>query len=205
MSSSHQSAVPGQKKRRPRSVVVAAMLQLLVALAFVSVPILGAVYGADVQAAAEAEVVRQGHAADALAKINVRFDESGVATVIPVAIALSLATVALLNLAGKRVGWILSWIFQPLVLVGNFAIMVSQMSAAQALKSAFQSSGDATLRNIDAQAVLDAAGSAYPGWLPVLVNTRFVVVTFGSALVLVLLGIRSARAYFRKDAGSGSD
>jgi hypothetical protein len=196
--SSEADAAAVQKKSRPRSVTFAAMLQLLIALAFLSAPIVGFVYGADAQAAAEAEVVRQGFPAAVLAENNIAFDEGGAATVLPVVVALGMTTLALLNMAGKRVGQILSWIFQPIVLAGNVAIMASQRFAAQAVESAFESSGNATLQSIDVQALLDAAESGFPGWLPYLVNVRFVVVTLGSVLVIVLLAIRSARAYFRK-------
>jgi hypothetical protein len=47
------------KPTRPASLTIAAVLHFAIALAFASIPIIGLLYGTDVQAAAEAEVVRQ--------------------------------------------------------------------------------------------------------------------------------------------------
>jgi hypothetical protein len=195
--SSEPAVAPRPKVSRPSSVTLAAALQLLIAVAFLSIPLIGAVYGADVQAAAEAAIIRQGLPATVLADNGVRLDEGGAAIVLPVAIALCVAALAVLNLAGKRVGRILTWIVQPLVLLGNLAIMASQQSAVRVVESVFASSGDAELQRIDVQALFDAAFAAYPSWLPPLVNVRNVVVILGSVLVIVLLALPSARSYFR--------
>lgn len=40
---------------------------------------------------------------------------------------------------------------------------------------------------IDAKRVMDAASAAFPAWIRPLIATRFVLVTIGSALVLLLL------------------
>jgi hypothetical protein len=196
--SAQREAAVAPKAGRPGGVTFAAVLQLLIALAFLSIPFIGFVHGADIQAAAEAEMVRQGFSASVLAEHGLAFDESGFATLMPVAVAVIMAGLALLNLTGRRIGRTLSWVFQPLVLLGNVAIVLSNMSAVQAVESLFQSSGDASLRNIDVQALLDAANSAYPGWVTSLVDARSIVVTLGSVLVMVLLALPSARAYFRK-------
>lgn len=188
-----------QNKRRPRSVTVAGALQLLVAAAFLMVPAVGFVYGGDVQAAAEAEMVRQGLPADVLDRNDVRFDEHGIAVAAPVVIAVGLAVLALLNLAGKRVGRILSLSFQPVLLVVDGLIIASQLFAVRLLESAFDGSGDATLRRVDVRALLDAATDAYPDWLPYLTGARFVVTPLASVLVIILLVVPSANAYFRKD------
>ena len=188
------------RKCRPGSVTLAATLQLLAAVAFLIYAAVVLVYGADAQAAAEAEVARQGLPADVLAQNGVRFDEGGAATMFPVAVALGLATLALLNLAGSRVGRVLSWIFQPIALVAEVLILVSQLSVARVLESTFERSGDATLRSIDVQALIDAAQQASPAWLPYVVFARSALATLGSLLVIALLAVPSAKAYFRKDS-----
>ncbi|WP_018347522.1 hypothetical protein [Longispora albida] len=58
------------------------MLQFLFACAFLIAPVAGMVYGADVQAAAEAELARQGFSGSLLADKAIRFDESGVAMIV---------------------------------------------------------------------------------------------------------------------------
>jgi hypothetical protein len=64
----------------------------------------------------------------------------------PVAIALCLATLASLNLAGNQVGRILSWIVQSILLVGGGIVMAGQVFTVPYVASAFRKSGDATLQ-----------------------------------------------------------
>jgi hypothetical protein len=47
------------------------------------------------------------------------------------------------------------------------------------------------------KAFVDAAAGAYPAWFPYVVNARFVLTTLGSLLVISLLAVPSANAYFR--------
>jgi hypothetical protein len=89
---------------RPRGVTYAATVQLLIAVLFVSVPLIGVIWSADVQAAAEAEAARQGSSAGVLAEHGISFAERGLAIAIPVAVAGIVVVLALLNLAGKRTG-----------------------------------------------------------------------------------------------------
>lgn len=198
MDTDQHETIKQARAGRPRSVTLMVTLQLLIAVAFLSIPLVGYLYGTEVQAAAEAEVARQGLPATILAEHGIRLDESGAATVLPIAAALAIAAMGLINLTGHRVGRILSWVGQPLVLVGNVLIMVSQRSAAQALETVFEESGDATLQRIDAQALLDSLQAAYPAWVDYLVHVRNVVVILGSVLVIVLLTVPSVRGYFRK-------
>jgi hypothetical protein len=58
---------------------------------------------------------------------------------------------------------------------------------AQFLESAFKNSGNATLENINMQAVVDAAAQAFPTWLPYLLDAKFALATLGSLLVIILL------------------
>jgi hypothetical protein len=104
---------------RPGSVTLAAALQGLLAVTFLVMPILVYRHGGDAQAAAEAEVARQGFPPDVLARNKVHFDEGAVGLVLPVAIALGLGALAVLNLDGNETGRILSWIFQPILLVAG--------------------------------------------------------------------------------------
>jgi hypothetical protein len=183
---------------RPATVTVAAVLHFAVALAFASIPVVGLVYGADVQAAAEAETARQGRDPGVLAAAGLAFDERGVAIWAPFAIAALLALLGGLLLAGKRFARILSFFTLPLVLTGNALIMASNATAADTVQAAFDASDDAAVRSLDAAALLEAAYAAYPDWLPVLEGARFAVVLIGCVLGVVLLALRSARRYFRK-------
>ena len=187
-----------QKQARPRRVTVAAVTQLLIGLAFLTIPIIGLVYGSDIQAAVDTEVVRQGQAASVLTNNNIHFDENGAAIAIPVLIAVIMFALAFLNLKGKRFGLIASWIIQPLVLLFNFAIMASQAGVAKTLKTIFEKTGDAALQNLNIQKLLDAANNAYPDWLALVVNVRNLVVIAGSLLVIAVLFTTPAKAYFRK-------
>lgn len=182
--------------RRPAVVTLAALLHFAVSLAFASIPVIGLVYGADIQAAAEAEIARQGQDPALLAANGLAFDEHGVALWAPFAIAAAIALLGAFILAGKRLARVLSFIALPLVLAGNALIMASNATAAAKVQSLFDASGDAAVRSLDAAAILDTAFAAYPDWLPVLEGARFAVVTGGCVLGVVLLALRPARYYF---------
>lgn len=183
---------------RPSAVTIAAVLHFAIALAFASIPIIGLVCGADVQAAAEAEVARQGQDPELLAANGLAFDEHGVAIWAPFAIAAAIALLGATLLAGRRAGRVLTFIALPLVLAGNAVIMASNATAAAKVQALFDASDDAAVRSLDAAAILDAAFAAYPAWLPALEGVRFAVVVAGCVLGVVLLALRPARAYFRK-------
>ncbi|HVQ44300.1 MAG TPA: hypothetical protein VMT30_05035 [Candidatus Saccharimonadia bacterium] len=185
-------------RSRPQAVTVVAIVQALIGLAFLSIPIIGLMYGAQVQTAVDAEMVRQGHSTALLTQNHISFTENGAATIVPTIVALIMITLAWLNLAGKRAGLILSWVLQPLVLAGNFLIMASQAAVVSTLESVFKSTGDAALQSLNVQKLVDAAFNAYPSWVSSLVNARNVVVILGSILILILLAIPSTRGYFRK-------
>jgi hypothetical protein len=190
-------AVPLVAQSRPGSVTLAALLQLLLAATFVIMPTLAFLYGARAQAAAEAEVARQGFPADALARNHVNFGEGPVGLLLAVAIALGLAVLAVLNLDGNPAGRLGSWILQPLLFIAGALILSRQVFTARFLASAFRSSGDATLAGINVKAFVDAAAHAYPAWFPSVVSARFVLATLGSLLIITLLAVPSANAYFR--------
>lgn len=60
-----------------------------------------------------------------------------------------------------------------------------------------KNSSDATLADINVKAFVDAATGAYPAWFPYVVTARFVLATLGSLLIIILLAVPSANAYFR--------
>ncbi|MET7332453.1 hypothetical protein [Nonomuraea sp. NPDC005650] len=166
----------------------AAALQLLIALGFVSIPLVRHRYGREAGVAAERELERQGVPTRVLKENNLSFDASGHETIVPATVALIMTVLAVLNLAGNHWGQVLSWIFQPLVLVGNVLILYSQLTAATSVKKAFERKGDPMLQRVDVRALLKAAESAFPGWvMPGLQNVRHTVVMAGSILVLVAL------------------
>jgi hypothetical protein len=186
------------RKPRPAAVTLAAALHFAIALAFASIPVIGLIYGADIQAAAEAEVARQGQDPALLAANGLRFDERGIAIGAPFAIAAVIALLGALVLVGNRVGRVLSFIALPLVLAGNALIMAGNAAAATKVQALFDASDDAAVRSLDAAALLDAAFAAYPGWLPALEGVRLAVVLTGCVFGVVLLTLRQARAYCKR-------
>lgn len=106
-------ARPGTSVRRPPSVLYAAGLQLLTAVPFLLSVIVVWTYGADAQAGAEAELTRQGIPASVLADHGISFGSNTAEIPIPAAIILALVVLALFNLAGNRVGRIISWGLPP--------------------------------------------------------------------------------------------
>lgn len=166
----------------------AAVLQLLIALAFVSIPLVRHRYGTDAAANAEAELARQGMPASVLTENKISFDASGHETAVPASVALVMTALAVLNLTGSHWGQTLSWILQPIVLVGNFLILYSQLTAVKAVQHAFARKGDPMTDRIDIPALLKAAESGFPTWvMPYLQNIRHTVVIAGSLLVLTAI------------------
>ncbi|WP_062990035.1 hypothetical protein [Nocardia anaemiae] len=167
---------------------IAAVAQLLIAFAFVSIPLVRHRYGAAAKAAADAELTRQGVRHGVLEENGLRFDAGGHETWAPVGIALVMTGIAALNLAGNDWGRTLTLVCQVLVLLGNVAIVYSNLTAAKSVRAAFAHKGDPELARIDVQSFLDAAGAAFPRWvLPHLQNLRHVIVFGGSIVVLIAL------------------
>ncbi|MEV7561289.1 hypothetical protein [Streptomyces sp. NPDC089795] len=165
-----------------------AALQLLIALAFLSIPVVRSRYGARAQAAVEAELGRQGVRTSVMAENGMRLDAGGHETWAPVGIAAALVLPAVLALAGNAWSGTLSWVVQPLVILVNCVILYSNLTAVPSVTAAFARSEDAELRRIDVRAMLRAAEDGFPDWvMPYLQNLRHVVVFAGSIAVLAVL------------------
>ncbi|WP_406862185.1 hypothetical protein ABZO31_17640 [Streptomyces sp. HUAS MG47] len=168
---------------------VAAGAQLLVAAAFVSIPVLRARVGDRAKVAAEAELRRQGARDTVLEENGMRFDAGGHETWAPVSIAVLVAALAALNFFGSDWGPLLTWIFQSLVLLGNGVILYSQLTAVQSVRAAFERKGDPTLMRIDVPALLKAAEDAFPSWTRVLTHVRHTAVFGGSVLAVAVTAL----------------
>ncbi|WP_030774055.1 MULTISPECIES: hypothetical protein [unclassified Streptomyces] len=165
-----------------------AALQLLIALAFLSIPVVRGRYGARAQAAVEAELGRQGVRTSVMAENDMRLDAGGHETWAPVGIAAALALPAVLALTGNSWSGTLSWVLQPLVILVNCVILYSNLTAVPSVTAAFARSGDAELRRIDVRSMLAAAEKGFPRWvMPYLQNLRHAVVFAGSIAVLAVL------------------
>jgi hypothetical protein len=173
-------------------VAVAAGIQIATAALFLVQAVVAYRYGDAAQAAAEAEVVKQGFPVEVLAQRGVKFKESAAEMPLPVGIAVVLLVLASLNLAGVAIGRIITWIFQSIFLVVGGFVTASQVFSVQQLESAFKKSGDTTLQAIDVRKFVAAAMSAFPPGFRYLVVARFVLTTVGSALVIVLLALPPA-------------
>jgi hypothetical protein len=152
---------------RPRAVVFAVVTQLLTALPFLLSIIVVWTSGADAQAAAEAELTRQGLPASLLAEHGISFGSNTAETPLPAAFIVVLAVLALLNLAGRRAGQVLSWVFHTLLAVAGALIVPAQLFTSTFLAASFRDSSDPMLRRVDVPKLVDAAGHAMPSWLPV--------------------------------------
>ena len=140
-----------------------------------------------------------------LVRNNIRFTEGPGLLTIPFAITLLSAVLGLFNLAGKRVAWTVSLVYEPILLIVGGLIIGGQVFAAQLLEHAFKTSGDVTLARLNAKAIATAVTKAWPPWFyPYTTYARFGLATFGSLLVIILLLTPSAKAYFRKVGTSES-
>ncbi|WP_412076981.1 hypothetical protein ACLF6K_18055 [Streptomyces xanthophaeus] len=165
-----------------------ASLQLLIAVAFLSIPVVRSRYGARAQAAVEAELERQGVRKTVMAENGMRLDAGGHETYAPVGIALTLTASAALLFAGNSSAETVAWIVQPLVFLVNCVILYSNLVAVKSVTAHFAKSGDAELQRIDVKAMLNAAEKGFPRWvMPYLQNLRHTVVFAGSLAILILL------------------
>lgn len=180
--------------RRPTVVLVAALLQLLLAATFLISVGSALLFGAAAQRAAEAELARQGFPASLLTAENLRFDE-GPAGVLPaMIIAAVLIMLAILNLRGHRAGRLISWIFQPLLVVAGLILVSGQVFLEAGLEQALARSG---VTGVDVPALVAAARAAFPWWYPAEAWLKLIFVTVGQLVTVVLLALPSARAYVR--------
>src|SRR5262245_35344051 len=169
---------------------IAAIAQLCIAAAFVSIPVVRARYGDRAKAAAEAELRRQDVPVTVLEENNLSFDASGHETAVPATVAAVMVAVAALNFAGTHLGVVLTWVFQSIVLVGNGLIIYSNLTAAKSVRAAFARKGDPVLARIDVPALLRSAERGFPRWVfPTMQNIRHAVVIGGSALALAAVTI----------------
>lgn len=168
---------------------LAALMQILIALAFVSIPIVRHRFGSLATTAAERELTRQGVRPAVLAENGLKFDASGHETWAPVSVAAVMIGVAALNLAGHDWAATLTWIFQSLVIVMNGLILYSNLTAVSSVRAAFQRKGDPELARVDVPAFLKAAENAFPGWVRIQQNIRHAIVFGGSAVALAAIAL----------------
>lgn len=174
-------------------VVLAVLLQFLLAVTFVVIPIVGARHGPAAQRAAENNVTGQGFPVTMLAERGVNFGASRGSVVAASAIGVCFAVLAALNLAGSDTGWLLTWILQPLLFIAGLIIMPGEVFTTRYVEASFRKAG---VRDVNVRAFVDAANAAYPPWLRSVIVTRFALATLGSILVVILLALPSANAHF---------
>jgi hypothetical protein len=94
-------------------------MQLLVAVAFVSIPVVRHRYGPAAKAAAVAELRRQNVRPEVLEENKLRFDAGGHETAAPATVAAITTGTAALNFAVAGLAPLMTWIFSSLVLLMN--------------------------------------------------------------------------------------
>lgn len=142
-------------------------------------------YGARSTARAEAELQRQGVPRTVLTDNGMRFDAGGHETAVPATVAAVMIVLAGLNLAAVPIAGPLTWVFQTIVLIGNCAILYSQLTATKSVQAAFARKGDPVLARIDVPTLLKAAEGGFPSWVWTLQNIRHVTVFGASILAMV--------------------
>ncbi|MGQ5264467.1 hypothetical protein ACTWLT_27330 [Micromonospora sp. ZYX-F-536] len=168
---------------------LAAVMQLLVAAAFVSIPLVRHRFGPVAKAAAEAELRRQNVRPGVLEENKLRFDASGHETAAPVAVAAVMTAIAALNLAGADLAQPLTWIFSSLVVLMNGVIVYSNLTAVTSVETAFRRKGDPELTRVEVKPFLQAAEDAFPRWVRAQTYLRNTVVFGGSAVALLAVSL----------------
>ncbi|MET9608553.1 hypothetical protein ABZZ17_26465 [Streptomyces sp. NPDC006512] len=166
-----------------------AALQLLVAAAFLSIPVVRARYGAVAMGAAEAELRRQGVRPTVLTENGMRFDAGGHETWAPVGFAATMAAAAGANLLAASWAPVLTYVAQSLIVLVNCVILYSNLTAVPSVTAAFARKGDEELARVDVAALLKAAEDGFPAWVWVLQNARHVVVFGASAAALAVTAL----------------
>uniref|UniRef100_UPI002454AEA6 hypothetical protein n=1 Tax=Nocardia brasiliensis TaxID=37326 RepID=UPI002454AEA6 len=146
------------------AVAVACVLQLGLAGLFVVMLSSYRSAGPRAQRAMDAEVARRGVAPEVLAEHGVRLNEGRGAFIAGYAIAAVLVGLAVLNLSGAGIGRVLSWVAEPLVLLGVGFITTMQVFAMRMTVSAFAKLEDPRVRGLDIGAVLQAGFDTLPSW-----------------------------------------
>jgi len=188
-------AEPPAARTRPGSVTFAVWLQILLAAFLLASTVVSYLYGADSQAAAEAELQAQGVPLSDLPQ-GTTFEPGVGSLAFNVVIAAGLIVLALLNAAGKRPARVITWIVQPIVLVCGAFGALSQLFLATVLEYGIENSGVES--DIDVAAVVDAVYGAYPAWTDIVSYGVLALSTLGSILVIVLLAVPASNAYFAK-------
>ncbi|ATL32977.1 hypothetical protein [Streptomyces formicae] len=168
---------------------LAAVMQLLVAVAFLSIPLVRHRFGPAATAAAVAELRRQDVRAEVLGENGIRFDAGGHETAAPVAVAAVMTVTAALNFAGADVAQLLTWIFSSLVILMNAVIVHSNLTAVTSVEAAFRRKGDPELARVEVAPFLAAAENAFPGWVRAQTYVRNTMVFVGSAVALVAVSL----------------
>ncbi|MGH3392588.1 MAG: hypothetical protein ACRDOO_27280 [Actinomadura sp.] len=168
---------------------LAAVMQLLVAVAFVSIPMVRHRFGPAAKAAAVAELRRQDVRPQVLEENKLRFDAGGHETAAPVAVAAIMTATAALNLAGADLAQLLTWIFSSLVVLMNAGIVYSNLTAVKSVEAAFRRKGDPELARVQVAPFLEAAENAFPRWVRAQTYLRNTVVFAGSAIALIAVSV----------------
>jgi hypothetical protein len=168
---------------------LAAATQLLVGVAFVSIPVVRHRFGPAAKAAAVAELRRQNVRPEVLEENKIRFDAGGHETAAPVAVAGVMTVIAALNLADADLARPLTWIFSSLVVLMNLAIVYSNLTAAKSVEAAFRRKGDPELARVQVVPFLKAAEKAFPRWVRAQTYLRNTVVFAGSAIALIAVSL----------------
>ncbi|NED97617.1 hypothetical protein G1H11_20160 [Phytoactinopolyspora alkaliphila] len=169
--------------------ILAAIMQLLVAVAFVSIPVVRHRYGPAAKAAAVGELRRQGVRPQVLEENKIRFDAGGHETAAPATVAAVMIVIAGMNVAGADAAPVLTWVFCALVMLMNIAIVYSNLTAVKSVEAAFRRKGDPALAGVQVLPFLEAAEGAFPGWVRAQTYIRNTVVFAGSAIAMVAVSL----------------
>ncbi|MEV5007334.1 hypothetical protein AB0K74_22645 [Streptomyces sp. NPDC056159] len=165
--------------------MLAAVMQILVAAAFVSIPVVRHRFGPAAKAAAVAELRRQDVRPEVLEENGLRFDAGGHETAAPAAVAAVMTATAAFNFAGADLAQLLTWIFSSLVLLMNAGIVYSNLTAVKSVEAAFRRKSDPELARIKVAPFLQAAENAFPHWVRAQTYLRNTTVFAGSAIALI--------------------
>jgi hypothetical protein len=185
-------------KQRPGIVTLAGALLIVGAAVLVIRSLLPLPYlsdAADAARAAYANSTDPNVTPDRIAQLT-KISTIGGAALYVVA-GVGLVVLALLDLRGRNVARIITWV------LGGLGVLCCGLGSIAGLAGGSLAVGNSKATGVDTKEAAKQIMDAYPNWYQPVIVVLTVVMILALAVALILLLLPAANAYFRKDAGTG--
>jgi hypothetical protein len=168
-------------------ILVIVIIQLATSITFLIIPLAALRFGENAQRIAENFLTSQDIDSNLLAKNNFRLAESKKEALFPFGICLLFAIVGLLNFKEYEIGRSVSWVIHIFFFFFGGLVTSGQVFPVWFTKQAFKKSNDLALKKIDVDNLIKISYNEFPNWLRPIIIFRFILLTLGSIIVMLLL------------------